>query len=110
MLYGSFPVFPEDRDITICPAITSSPSVPSFRLQPSSPNNQFLIGSYDVPIDSIQGAQFDRGNNSNPALTCSKLSLLYSSNIPVGRGNFTVTYSASNGVMRRIHINYGESS
>ena len=107
-----FPVFPEDRDITICPTIVTSQATPSFRLQPNSANREFLNGTYVItPDNRIPGAIFDPVDDScenNPSMICSKLSLLYQSQESVGRGSIRVVYHASNGVTRIIHIDFGE--
>ena len=114
MTYYILIVFPEDKDITICPSIGSFSDTGStqFNLEPTSVNNRFLVGNYIIKSDSgIQGAQFNRENGpceDNPVFTCSKLTLVYSLNVPVGRGTFPVTYAAANGVTRNIHINFGE--
>ena len=108
-----FPVFSEGNDIlTICPRIMTSFSVPSFRLEPTSSAPEFLNGSYEYRAESLPaGIQFnpeyERCDNSD-GMMCSKLSLLYRDGQSVGRDSITVTYTASNGAVRVIRINYGE--
>lgn len=109
----SSPVFPEDRDITICPAIIRSSSRPSFELEPFSGtrNDHFLLGTYDEPDTTIMGDVIEQKNSTctNGSAMCSKLSLRYGG-VPElrGTGLFTITYTASNGVTRRIRVKFGE--
>lgn len=110
----SSPAFPEDRDITICPAIIISPSRPSFRLEPVSAmqDERFLLGTYDAPDTAIIGAVIETTENStctnNSDNMCSKLSLRYCCEERRGIGLFTITYTASNRVTRRIRVKFGE--
>ena len=111
----SFLVFPEDKNITICPPITSSPTLPSFKLEPVSAtgHNQFLIGTYEVSDTSIiPGVQIAPENVSctnNSARTCTQLTVRYGGDPRrLGRDSFNVTYTADNGVTREIRVNFGE--
>lgn len=109
-------VFSEDGDAPICPTIMTAQANPSFRLQPDSSNPQFRNGSYsEVPDNIIPGGQFSVENvgcaGVNDVAKCSRLSLLVlpGHNRPdLGRGSFTITYTASNQVTRRIDIEFGE--
>ena len=107
----SSPVFPEDRDITICPVIISSRSLPSFMLEPFSgtQNDRFLLGTYDEPDTTIMEAVIERKNSTctNGSAMCSKLSLRYSGVERRDTGSFTITYTASNGVTRGIRVKFG---
>ena len=110
----SFLVFPEDKDITICPSITSSTTLPSFKLEPVSAtgHDQFLIGTYEVSDTSIiPGVDIARENVSctnNSARTCTQLTVRYGGDPRLGRDFFIVTYTAANRVTRKIRVNFGE--
>ena len=110
----SFIVFPENKDITICPPITSSTTLPSFKLEPVSAtgHDQFLIGSYEVSDTGIPGVDIARENVSctnNSARTCTQLTVRYGGDRRrLGRDSFIVTYTAANGVTREIRVNFGE--
>ena len=102
------PVFSEVGAVTICPVVDPSPN-PSFALQPTSSNSQFLMGRYRVSGENRSAFVIDRLNESciaNSSLTCSELSVR--SNAPVGRGILIVTYTASSG-QNTVRVNYGET-